>query len=105
MSMSKRLLFDNNPADAAARERLGVLTRDHLALFVHRLPLRRRNPNGWPYWDPLWRAAVLEAAKALGVETAIVNGALRLKSVEDRDAVRAGAGAAYEALRRQTGRG
>lgn len=104
MSMSKRLLFDNDPADAA-RERLRALTRDHLAPFVHRLPLRRRNPNGWPYWDPLWRAAVLEAARALGVETAIVNGALRLKSVEDRDAVRAGAGPAYNALRRQTGPG
>jgi hypothetical protein len=46
MSMSKRLLFGDNPADDAARQRLAEETRQFLERFKFTIPTRRRNRLG-----------------------------------------------------------
>ncbi|MNX29977.1 hypothetical protein D3C86_601310 [compost metagenome] len=74
MSASKRLLFGNNSIDAPVRSRMRAEAGVFLAPFVHRLPLRRRNPVGLPYWDPLWPLAIEEAVQSIGAECGAVNG-------------------------------
>lgn len=98
MSASKRLLFGNNPLDEPVRQRMRVETDAYLAPFVHRLALRRRNPAGRPYWDPLWSAAVREAVKSTGAECAAVNGGMMFKTADLRDQVSAHAEDIYPQL-------
>lgn len=64
-----------------------------------RLPLRRPNPVGRPYWDPLWPLAIEEAVQSIGAECGAVNGGLLFKTAELRDQVLAMAEEAYPRLR------
>lgn len=46
MSATKRLLFDRNPLDDAARERMRKQTSSYLSEFPHRIAMKRRGSSG-----------------------------------------------------------
>ncbi|WP_441255674.1 hypothetical protein [Tardiphaga sp. 285_C5_N1_2] len=66
MSMSKRMLFGNDPVDDHIREKLRKDTEEFLEPFKFKIPTRRKNRLGrGPHWDPYWRSC-LTAAGGIG---------------------------------------
>lgn len=76
MSMSKRLLFGNNPLDDSARMRLGEATARFRQDFQYRLPMKRKAKGGRQYWDSLWPCSIQRAVRELGYEVVRVNDGL-----------------------------
>ncbi len=61
--MSKRLLFGDDPADDAVRQRLADETRQFLERFKFTIPTKRRNRLGvGPHWDSAWGSSLRSAA-------------------------------------------
>jgi hypothetical protein len=53
MSVSKRILFGDDPADDEARSTLADSTRHFLEPYKFKIAIRRRNRASVPpYWDP-----------------------------------------------------
>lgn len=74
MSYSKRLLFENHPADNAARAQLQADIGRRIDQFPAKVPTRRKNrlPTS-ARWDPLWEGCLDAAARELSIETIRVN--------------------------------
>lgn len=98
MSMSKRLLFGDNPADDAARQRLADETRQFLERFKFTIPTRRRNRLGvGPHWDSAWGSSLRSAADELSVKGVQINSQFCVQTQADATAVRALAEAIHQA--------
>ncbi len=98
MSLSKRIFFSNDPADDEARRRLDEQTRRRLSPFKFKIPTRRRNRlSTSPYWDPMWQASLIAAAKELTVETVFINDQMCVRTREEAEAIRARAEAIHRA--------
>ncbi len=98
MSVSKRILFGDDPADEGARQRLSEETRKRLEPFKYKIPLRRRNAiRAGPRWDPSWPASVMTAMKDLNIDAVQINEQLCTKTQADADAVRSRAEKIYRA--------
>ena len=87
MSMSKRLLFDRNPRDDDARERLRLQTSSYLADFPHRLAMRRRARPDARYWDRRWPMSVEQAVRELDIEVVRINGGMFARERIERDQI------------------
>jgi len=98
MSLSKRILFGNDPADGAARAHLYEQARQVVELFTFTIPTRRRNRLGiWPYWDSIWPGCVHRAADQLNLEHVTINSRVCTKTQADADSIVAQAEALYKA--------
>src|SRR5712691_11261559 len=76
MSLSKRILFGDDPADREARARLDEQTCKHLEQFKFKIPTRRRNRSAiGGYWDAIWPGS-LQSAKELNMQTVQINSQL-----------------------------
>jgi hypothetical protein len=81
MSMSKRILFGNDPADDHIREKKRKDTEAFLEPFKFKIPTRRRNRLGrGPHWDPYWRSCLTAAAEELSIEAVQINDQLCVKT-------------------------
>jgi hypothetical protein len=90
VSVSKRLFFDNDPADDEARRRLRELHWEHIEQFTFRIPTRRLNKRELPHeWDSLWPGSLSAAANELKIECVCVNAGMFFRTEEERDAVQA----------------
>jgi len=87
MSMSKRLLFDRNPLDDAARERMRRQTSGYLAKFPHRLAMKRKGGPGGRYWDARWPMSIEQAVRELGFEVVRVSGGMFTREKTERDEI------------------
>jgi hypothetical protein len=96
MSYSKRILFGDDPADAAVRAQLEDKTRAHLAAFTFKIPVRRKNPLPGPYWDPRWRVALDRAVRELAVRVVNINDQVCASSQADANAIKAKAEVLYQ---------
>jgi hypothetical protein len=98
MSLSKRILFGDDPADDAARAALRERARRLIELFTFRIPTRRRNRLGiGPYWDPNWPGCVYRAAKELKVEHITINSHVCTQTQADADSIVTQAEVLYKA--------
>ncbi len=90
MSFSKRVLFDRLPEDDHIRAGIAQSAGAAIDAFpVRALPRPRkpkRNLCGSPR-DSLWAGALDAALYELGIKSINVNGALRFKTIDDRDRV------------------
>jgi hypothetical protein len=88
VSLSKRILFGDDPADDAARRELGEHTRRLLEPFKFKIPTRRRNraPVG-PYWDPIWYGALISTASELKLDYVCINSRLCTRNQADAEAI------------------
>jgi len=74
MSLTKTILFGNDPAHDGIRQTISEAAARRIAAFPFSIPTRRKNRLGrGPYWDPFWPHSVSSAAKELGIETILVN--------------------------------
>ncbi|WP_440657746.1 hypothetical protein [Ensifer adhaerens] len=74
MSISKRILFERDPNDDAARAEINARVAEAISDFSFKVPLRRKNQlSASPRWDPFWPNCVMQAAKDLGVKVKCVN--------------------------------
>ncbi|QQN66756.1 hypothetical protein JIR23_14245 [Bradyrhizobium diazoefficiens] len=90
MSLSKRILFGDHPADDGARARLREQTLKRLELFKFKIPARRRNRMGMGgYWDSIWPGSVQSAADELNIDTVQINSQVCTKSQGEADAISA----------------
>jgi hypothetical protein len=81
MSMSKRILFGDDPADDHIREKMRKDTEEFLEPFKFKIPTRRRNRLGrGPHWDPYWRSCLTAAAEELSVEAVQINDQMCVKT-------------------------
>jgi hypothetical protein len=98
VSVSKRILFGNDPADDNARQRLAEETRAFLEPFKFKIPARRKNRLGLgPYWDPFWRSSLSSAAKELDIKIVHINDQVCTASQAEADAVRSRAEVIHQA--------
>jgi hypothetical protein len=96
MSLSKRILFGNDPADDGARAKLHEKTRQVVELFTFKIPPRRRNRLKYgAYWDSIWPGCVCRAADELGLEYVTINSSVCLKTKAEADSVIARAEVLY----------
>jgi hypothetical protein len=97
VSLSKRILFGNDPADEGARQQLREETARYLDGFKFKIPTRRRNRLGvGPHWDPFWPSSVMAAAKELNVVTVQINDQVCTRTQAHSDAVRVRAQAIHQ---------
>jgi len=102
MSLSKRILFGNDPANDEARQRLREETRRRLSLFTFKIPTRRRNRLSLsPYWDPTWQTSLTTAAEELAIETVFINDQMCARAQEETDAIRTRAESIHQAKSEQ----
>lgn len=99
MSATKRLLFDRNPLDDAARERLREQTSSYLSEFSHRIAMKRRAVTGVRYWDPLWPTSLEQAARELKTDVVRINDGMFTREINERDALRSRAEAIWRSKR------
>lgn len=89
LSMSKRILFGDDPADDHIREKTRKDTEAFLEPFKFKIPTRRRNRLGrGPHWDPSWPSCLVAAAQELGVKTVQINDQICVKTQADAEAVK-----------------
>lgn len=88
MSMSKRLLFGNNPLDDGARKRLAESAAEYRQQFRYRLPMKRKATSGSQYWDRLWPISVERAVRELGYDVLRVNDGLFARDAEHIEAIK-----------------
>jgi hypothetical protein len=88
MSLSKRILFGNDPRDQAARDRMRSATSDYLREFPYRLPMKRKASSGPRYWDNFWPLSVSMAVRELGYDVIQVNGGLFAREREHIEAIK-----------------
>jgi len=89
MSISKRILFENDPRDDHIRRELSEKAARELAPFVHKIGLRRRNRFGKkPHWDPSWRLSLTSAAAELDKQHVIINWQVCFLTQADADETR-----------------
>jgi hypothetical protein len=90
MSLSKRILFGDDPADGEARARLYEQTCKHLEQFKFKIPTRRRNRLAiGGYWDAIWPGSLQSAAKELNVQTVQINSQLCTRTQPEADSISA----------------
>ena len=98
MSLSKRILFGNHPADDATRALLQERAARVADLFTFKIPTRRRNRLGiGPYWDSIWPGCVHGAADELNLEHVTINSRVCTKTQADADSMVAQAEVFYKA--------
>jgi hypothetical protein len=98
MSLSKRILFGNDPADDTARALLHEQARQIVELFTFKIPTRRRNRLGiGAYWDSIWPGCVYCAADQLNLEHVTINSRVCTKTRADADSIVAQAEVFYKA--------
>jgi hypothetical protein len=89
MSLTKTILFGNDPAHDGIRRAMGEAAARVVAAFPFSIPTRRKNRAGrGPYWDPFWPSSVWSASKELGIETILVNSRCCTQTKEQADAIR-----------------
>lgn len=98
MSVSKRLLFDKNPADDPVRGRMGAQRGEYLAQFTFRIPTRRKNPISGRRWDSLWPLSLSKAEAELGIDAVRVNDGIMVRTATDKEALLARAQEIYTVL-------
>lgn len=87
MSATKRLLFEKAPGDEPVRAaRIEKLERLQSKLTV-RIPTRRKNPLFGRRWDPLWPSCLRNAARALEINSVMINDGLFVGSDADAELV------------------
>jgi hypothetical protein len=97
MSMSKRILFGNDPADDHIREKMREDTIAFLEPFKFKIPTRRKNRLGrGPHWDPYWRSCLTAAAEELGVEKVHINDQLCVRTQAEAKVVKSRAEALHQ---------
>lgn len=97
MSLSKRILFENDPADDAARALLHERARQTIELFTFKIPTRRRSRLGiGTYWDSIWPSCLHRAARELNLEHVTVNSHVCTKTQADVDSIVAQAEVFYK---------
>jgi hypothetical protein len=99
MSMTKRILFGNDPRDDAVRERMRAETSNYLSGFPHRIAMNRRNPTGATHWDTSWRMSLEAAARELQLEVVRINGGMFTREEAQRDSLRSRAEAIWTSKR------
>jgi hypothetical protein len=89
MSLTKGILFGDDPAHDNIRRAMSEAVARRIAAFPFSIPTRRKNRlRHPPYWDPFWPSSVSSAAKELGVETILVNSKCCTRTKEEADAIR-----------------
>ena len=96
--MAKRILFDRNPLDDPIRERMRAETRDYLKPFVHRIAMKRRDPDKISDWDAVWPISLNQAALELEIEVVRINGGMFARQAEQRQAIEARAGIIWQSF-------
>ncbi|MCP3476078.1 hypothetical protein NLM33_38260 [Bradyrhizobium sp. CCGUVB1N3] len=97
MSLSKRILFGDDPANDEARARIHERILKRLELFTFKIPTRRRNRLGMGgYWDPIWPGSVQSAAGELKIDTVQINSHVCTRSQAEADAISARATEVYQ---------
>lgn len=86
MGLTKRALFDNDPAHDGIRQHWAE-ERDRLfAEFTVRLPTRRKNRLlGGGRWDSLWPGSLAKAANELNIDHIGINDGMFFRTVEERE--------------------
>jgi hypothetical protein len=98
LSMSKRLLFGDNPADDVARQRLVEATQKFLEPFTFKISTRRRNRlAAGPYWDTAWGSTLRTAADDLDIKAVQINSQFCVRTQAEADAIRARAETLHQA--------
>jgi hypothetical protein len=88
MSVSKRILFGDDPAYDQARREIVENVSQTIDAYKFSIPTRRRNRLGsGPYWDATWPSCVHSAADELGIRTIGVNSRICTKTQEEADAI------------------
>jgi hypothetical protein len=89
MSISKRILFGDDPSDDGARQLLADQTARFLEPFKFKIPSRRRNRlSARPYWDPFWASCIEAAARELEIQIVHINDQACTRTQLDADVVR-----------------
>ena len=89
MSLSKEILFGNDPRYDAVRERLRDQISTTIDQFPFKVPARRKSRVvEFAYWDPIWPSSLDTAAKKLEVAKINVNNQLCFRTKEDADKVK-----------------
>lgn len=89
MSLTKTILFGDDPAHDGIRHAMSEAAARRIAAFPFSIPTRRKNRLGrGPYWDPFWSYSVSSAAKKLGIETIRVNSKCCAQTAEQASAIR-----------------
>jgi hypothetical protein len=89
MSLTKTILFGDDPAHDGIRHAMSEAAARRIAAFPFSIPTRRKNRLGWgPYWDPFWPYSLSRAAEELGIETILVNSKRCTQTEKQAGAVR-----------------
>jgi len=71
---------------------------EFLKPFVHRIAMKRRNPDKHPYWDMFWPVSLNQAARELEIEVVRINGGMFTRDDNERRAIEARAAAIRQTL-------
>ncbi len=98
MGLTKKILFDNDPARDGIRADWRTVDAEHVANFTVPIQTKRKNRIGrGPYWDAFWPSALAKALEELGIESIIVNDRYCVRTAEQARTVRERAEAIHEA--------
>jgi hypothetical protein len=88
MSLTKRILFDKDPAHDEIREKIFGDPDEIIPQYPFGAPLRRKNRLAEsPHWDPLWPRRLHRTAEDLKHDHITVNSRMMFRTEEARDAV------------------
>lgn len=85
MSLTKELLFGENPLFDKDRERLREQAAATVAKFP--IPLRGKRKGADGKWSPHWDVSVVQSAKELGIQYIRVNSRFAFQTQADKTAV------------------
>lgn len=98
MSMSKRIMFDDDPRHDEIRAEIKRRTWDYIDQFKFRIQgSKLKMRDGKRRKDAFWGYALHRAVRELNTECVSVNGGLFFRTVQERDAVLKLANTIYEA--------
>lgn len=87
MSLTKRILFDKDPAHNEIRKKIFGDPAEVIPQYPFGAPLRRKNRLAdSPHWDPLWPRRLAIAAEELKNDQITVNSRMMFRTKEARDA-------------------
>lgn len=102
MSLSKRILFGDDPEFEPARAELAGHGKALRAEFTYRLQGRKRWKGPGPqYWDPFWGGALQAAIRELDLASRNINEGVFFQSEQDLRAAKARAEAISGEWRRE----
>lgn len=98
MSLSKRILFGNDPANDEARRQIQEGIARAIETYKFGVATRRRSKTGsGTHWDSLWPSCVQSAVDQLAIKTIGVNSRIYAKTEAEAEAIKARAEALYKA--------